>query len=171
MAGKEAKSLLVPPAVTALRDQVAVMTPHRNLMERTISMDIREEREDLREAAEQTLNVILDIGLNGVVRWVSPSWRDVIGTQAEAIQNRPIGDIVLETKSVFTDAIEEMLTDDSRSRIIRFTVEIGPFSKFATFESDIFDLPELDDLAEGGAFGALGADANLGPRRSRDHGL
>ena len=97
-------------------------------MERTTSMDIREEREDLKEAAEQTLNVILDLGLDGIVRWVSPSWKDVIGTSIESVQGKPIADVLLEDKAVFTDAVEAMKKDDSRSKIIRFSVAMGPSS-------------------------------------------
>jgi len=51
----------------------------RRPMERTPSMAIRAEKEDLKEAAEDSFNVILDLNLDGNVRWVSPSWEDVIG--------------------------------------------------------------------------------------------
>jgi hypothetical protein len=33
------------------------------------------EREDLKEAAEQTLNIIVDMDLEGCIKWVSPSWK------------------------------------------------------------------------------------------------
>lgn len=91
-------------------------------------MDIREEREDLKEAAEQTLNVILDLGLDGCVRWVSPSWKDVIGTSQDSVRGKPIADILLTNKTAFADAVESMKKDDSRSQIIRFSVEMGPES-------------------------------------------
>ena len=61
---EEANSMLAPPVVVQLRAQAG------GQMERSLSADIREEREDLREAAEQTLNVIMDLGLNGNIRWV-----------------------------------------------------------------------------------------------------
>ena len=51
----------------------------RRPMERTPSMAIRAEKEDSKEAAEDSFNVILDLNLDGNVRWVSPSWEDVIG--------------------------------------------------------------------------------------------
>ena len=72
---EEDAKALVPPTVTNLRVQDG------SPMERSLSADIREEREDLREAAEQTLNVIMDLSLDGNIRWVSPSWTDVIGTR------------------------------------------------------------------------------------------
>lgn len=74
---------LVPPAVTSLR---------ASMMERTPSEDIREEREELQKAVEQTLNVIMDLDLGGNIRWVSPSWVDVIGTTTEPVQGMPITD-------------------------------------------------------------------------------
>ena len=59
MAMEENKDMLAPPAVSQLRAQAG------GQMERSLSADIREEREDLREAAEQTLNVIMDLSLDG----------------------------------------------------------------------------------------------------------
>lgn len=72
--------MLAPPVVTQLRAH-----EDGGQIERSLSADIREERQDLREAAEQTLNVIMDLSLEGVVRWVSPSWTDVIGTTMESV--------------------------------------------------------------------------------------
>jgi serine/threonine-protein kinase RIM15 len=104
-------------------------------MERSLSADIREEREDLREAAEQTLNVIMDLSLDGSIRWVSPSWTDVIGTTLESVQGKPIKDILIgDNKEVFADVVESMKKDDSRSQIIRFTVQLGPESKLGPIQ-------------------------------------
>ena len=40
-----------------------------------------EETEDLRQAAEQSQreNVLVELTLDNVIKWVSPSWQDVIG--------------------------------------------------------------------------------------------
>ncbi|CAL3966362.1 unnamed protein product [Diplocarpon coronariae] len=123
-------SLLAPPAVGQLRAQAF------GLMERSLSADIREEREDLREAAEQTLNVIMDLDLNGKIRWVSPSWTDVIGTSFESVQGKQIKDLLMgENKEVFSDVVDSMKKDDSRSQIIRFSVQLGPASKLAPIDT------------------------------------
>ena len=98
-------------------------------MERTLSGDMRLERQDLREAAEQTLNVILDLGLDGVVKWVSPSWTDVIGTSVERVQGRGIGEVVEGGEEVFGKAVEGMRGDAMRSQIVRFELELGEHSK------------------------------------------
>lgn len=54
-----------------------------NNMERMPSTDavIIEETEDLRQAAEQTEreNILVELTLDNVIKWVSGSWRDVIG--------------------------------------------------------------------------------------------
>ena len=121
------KQFLAPPAVIALRNS----QPERGQMERTTSQDMREEREDLKEAAEQSMNVILDLGLDGIVRWVSPSWRDVIGTSVESVQGKPITETVTVddgNSDVFSVAVENMKRDDSRSQLIRFKAFLGPFS-------------------------------------------
>lgn len=116
---------LAPPAVTALRQEARNINPK---MTRTLSEDMREEREDLKEAAEQTLNIIVDLDLDGRIKWVSPSWKQVVGSAPESVEGRMIADILVGNKDVFRDAIEAMKEDDSRSRFIRLSVQMGPDS-------------------------------------------
>jgi serine/threonine-protein kinase RIM15 len=97
-------------------------------MVRTLSDDMREEREDLKEAAEQTLNIIVDMDLEGRIKWVSPSWKQVVGSSPASVEGHLISEILLGNKDVFCDAIESMRQDDSRSRFIRFAVQMGPDS-------------------------------------------
>ncbi|TIC93897.1 Serine/threonine-protein kinase cek1 [Colletotrichum higginsianum] len=122
-------NMLAPPAVTALRSQAGVM-------ERSLSEDIREEREELREAAEQTLNVILDLNLDGTIRWVSPSWADVIGTQPDSVRGTAIADLIVsDNKTAFADTVESMKSDDSRSQRVRFAVSMGPLSRLLSIDN------------------------------------
>ncbi|KAH7326691.1 putative response regulator receiver RIM15p [Stachybotrys elegans] len=115
---------LASPAISSLRAQQA------DSMQRSLSQDIREEREDLREAAEQTLNAIVDLNLDGTIKWVSPSWVDVVGTKIEEVQGVPIADLIVsEPKTIFTDVIQSMNKDDSKSHRVRFAVRLGPLSK------------------------------------------
>ncbi|KAL8780999.1 MAG: hypothetical protein Q9194_000601 [Teloschistes cf. exilis] len=118
----DSPQFLAPTAVTALRQADG---PNRFPMLRTESMDIREEREDLKQAAEQSLNVILDLDRSGIIRWASPSWKDVVGTSADEIKGTPIADLLLSNKGSFADAVESMKKDDTRSQIVRFQVRIG----------------------------------------------
>ncbi|KAJ5521140.1 CheY-like superfamily [Penicillium fimorum] len=116
---------LAPPAVTALRQEARNIDPK---MVRTLSDNMREEREDLKEAAEQTLNIIVDMDLEGCIKWVSPSWKQVVGSSPESVEGHMISEILLGNKDVFRDAIESMKQDDSRSRFIRFALQMGPDS-------------------------------------------
>ena len=116
---------LAPPAVKSIRDEDVTNAAS---MERTASMDMRKEREDLKAAAEQSLNVILDLGLDGIVRWISPSWKDVVGTTPESIKGKHIADLLLSGKDGFANAVESMKKDDSKSRIVRFRLQMGPLS-------------------------------------------
>ena len=128
--------MLAPPTVASLR---------AGPMQRSISENIREEREELREAAEQTLNVIVDLNIDGTIRWVSPSWVDVIGTQPDSVLGTPIADLIVsENTSVFAEVVESMKQDDRRSQFIRFAVKLGPLSKLLTLEM----LKELDEPAQ-----------------------
>ena len=131
---EESTHSLAPPAVTALRQEAAT---GRMPIERTPSMDIRAEREDLKQAAEQSLNVVLDLGLDGIVRWVSPSWKDVVGTPTESMRGKPIADVLLSNQEAFAEAVESMKKDDSRSKFIRFRVQMGPASVLKRDESDL----------------------------------
>ncbi|KAL7628705.1 rim15, signal transduction response regulator [Parahypoxylon ruwenzoriense] len=129
----EDTSRLAPPAVSSLRAQAIGRS-----MERSLSANIREEREELREAAEQTLNVIVDLNLDGTIRWVSPSWADVIGTQPKSVEGTLIADLIVsEGKSAFAEAIDSMRKDDSRSQYIRFTVYLGSLSKLYPTDASI----------------------------------
>lgn len=116
---------LVPHTVTSLRRE----GPGSQIpMERASTTNMRAEREDLKEAAEQSLNVILDLAPDGTVRWVSSSWVNVVGTTVESVKNKPISNLLLSNKDAFADAVESMKNDDSKSRIIRFQVQMGPLS-------------------------------------------
>ncbi|KAG6003567.1 hypothetical protein E4U21_001894 [Claviceps maximensis] len=121
---QQPSSRLAVPAVSSLRIQQAAP------MERSLSQDIRNEREELREAAESTLNAIVGLNLDGTVKWVSPSWSDVVGTPFEDIHGKPMSDLIVsENKSVFTDMVVSMEKDDSKSYRVRFSVRLGPLSK------------------------------------------
>lgn len=116
-------------------------------MERSFSEDIRDEREELRKVAEQTLNVILDLNLDGTIRWVSPSWTEVIGTQPDSVKGTPISDLLVgDNKNVFSDMVEVMRSDDSRSQRVRFSVNMGPLSKLLSLD-DLQD-PESETAQE-----------------------
>lgn len=139
-------NMLAPPALNSLR---------AGGMERSFSENIREEREELREAAEQTLNVLLDLNLNGTIRWVSPSWVDVIGTPPESVIGTPIADLVVsEDPTIFSKVVQDMKDDDRRSQFIRFAVKLGPMAKLYPVEmigepAEEMPLPTVELEAQG----------------------
>ena len=87
---------LAPPAVSSLRAEAAGVP-----MERSYSENIREEREELREAAEQTLNVIVDLNLDddapdqpwteGPPAFMPQVAQDIIAAHAAAHPTQPFG--------------------------------------------------------------------------------
>ncbi|KAI1113635.1 putative response regulator receiver RIM15p [Nemania sp. NC0429] len=132
---------LAPPVVRSLRARAIGAA----MMERSLSEDIMKERKELREAAEQTLNVIVDLNLDASIKWVSPSWVDVVGTQPSAVEGNPIADLIIgEDKDAFSRAIDSMRKDDSRSQYVRFTVSLGPLSKL--FPVEVVKEPEPGEV-------------------------
>lgn len=119
--------MLAPPAVTALR-QEAGAAGNRVAMERSVSQDMREEREDLKEAAEHSMNIIMDLDLDSKIKYVTPSWKDVIGTLPQEIIGKDVLEIVYAGVDGFAETIESVRKYDSRSHIVRFSVRLGPHS-------------------------------------------
>ncbi|KAI5819173.1 hypothetical protein BZA77DRAFT_241919 [Pyronema omphalodes] len=129
----------VPPFLgrRAVSGSAATLAPPANeeltrkAMERSPSVTMRAEKEDLKEAAEDSYNVIMDVNLDGRIRWVSPSWDTVIGTPSAQLQGQPIADLLVDDKDAFENAVETMKNDDSRSYKLRFTVAMGSMSRLA----------------------------------------
>jgi len=121
-------NFLTSPAITAIKHHARVGCPQPGqAMERSFSQDIQEGSQDLKEAAEQTRNIILDLSLDGTIRWVSPSWTDVVGTDFESVRGNPISRFIADDPEVFTRAIES-LKSDSKSKFVKFSVKVGPDS-------------------------------------------
>ncbi len=123
-------------------------------MERSFSQDIQEGSQELKEAAEQTKNIILDLSLDGVIRWVSPSWTDVVGSELESVKGQPISMFISDNPQVFEPAIEALKSNDSKSQFVKFCVKVGLSSDMAQM------LPE--NTPENGA---IEGDGDQSPRR------
>ncbi|KAF2750907.1 putative response regulator receiver RIM15p [Sporormia fimetaria CBS 119925] len=144
MEGDPKPAMLAPPVITALREEAAGEHPPRLQMERSVSQDIREEREDLKEAAEHSLAVIMELGLDGTIRHVSDSWEAVIGSAPKDVVGKPVCDLLLGNSSLFADALELIRKDDSRSQIIRFAMPLGPMSSLRRKRSRRMEGEEAD---------------------------
>ncbi|KAL1953090.1 hypothetical protein VTO42DRAFT_3609 [Malbranchea cinnamomea] len=155
---------LEPPAVASLRREARLSSPSSPgpaPMQRTLSEDIREECEDLQEAAEQTLNVVMDLNMDGRINWVSPSWKEVIGTNPADAEGQLIGDLILDNKTAFQDAVESLRRDDSRSQIVRFAVQIGPDSVFWREPPKPSSLEGPEERSETAGESAFNEDENV----------
>lgn len=125
-AKESASQFLAPPKLAIIRNEEVAA---RVRMERSASLEIREERAELQEAAEHTSNVIIDLSSDGSVRWVSPSWTHVIGTSIESIQGQAVSTILYDQdRNPFLEALRSMQEDDSRSHIVRFRTRVFPQS-------------------------------------------
>jgi serine/threonine-protein kinase RIM15 len=113
---------ILPPAVTSITNEAR---PGAHAMQRTFSQDIQVGTEELKAAAEQTRNIILDLGLDGVIRWVSPSWTDVVKTELDAVKGKPISSFITDKPTIFETAIEKLKSNDSKSQFVRFKIKIG----------------------------------------------
>jgi serine/threonine-protein kinase RIM15 len=122
--------VLVSPNVTTIKQDAGTGRLHSGqVMERSFSQDIQEGSQELKEAAEQTRNIILDLDLDGTIRWVSPSWTDVVGTPIENVKGKPISRFIADDPEVFTQAIESLKSDDSKFKFVKFCVKIEPNSE------------------------------------------
>ncbi len=101
------------------------------------------------QRAEDTLNVVLELDLNCVVKYISKSWEKVAGTSIRKILKKPISQVVLgteEDKNVFKRATQIMLQDDT-SYTVRFLVHTG-------------DIVENKNILESGENGDIDDDDN-----------
>lgn len=113
------------PKVAALKFDAGVgPEPHKVMMERSFSQDIQEGTQELKHAAEQTRNIILDLGLDGIIRWVSPSWTDVVGTHLETVKGKPISGFIHDDPAAFDKAIAALQSNDSKSQYVKFSIAI-----------------------------------------------
>ncbi len=142
------QQFLEPPAITAIKNDAGYGgLATRHAMERSFSQDIQEGTQELKEAAEQTRNIILDLSLDGHIRWVSPSWTDVVGTDLAHVQGRKISEFISDDPDVFNAAIDNLKANDSKSQNVKFTVKIGPHSEMATMlQTDDGQAPSQDNL-------------------------
>lgn len=92
------------------------------------SSDLDLLQEDLQNASKQSENVVLELALDGTVRYLSYSWQDITGYPASDLINTNISQIIIgETndREVFVKAAEAMSSDESSYRV-RFLTSRRP---------------------------------------------
>lgn len=124
-------------------EEVHNRTRRPRTLQRSYSESHRDSRKsNIRQVVEQTNNVIVDLGLDGTVKWVSPSWTRIMGSLSKEIIGSPIQNIIVNDKAVFDRAVASLRKDDSRSRIVKFMARLGPLS---IYSSDVDDDEERQD--------------------------
>lgn len=85
----------------------------------------------------QNRALVLELDLNGIIKFISRSWESIVGTNIAKIVNKPMSQLIIgeeEDKSVFEKAINIMIQDDETYRI-RFITPTNLLDK----KSDNFD--------------------------------
>lgn len=94
--------------------------------------------EYLKIASDQSTTILLELDMNGRVRYLSKIWEKIVGTKCRSIIERPIFDVILGTdqdKSVFQRALDMMIRDDNSYRV-RFIVETNDITSDISSEED-----------------------------------
>lgn len=75
----------------------------------------------LREASAVSLPVVMELDLDGRIRYISSNWESVVGTAVRQILGRPIGDLLIGATaadlSVFNDALANMVRDNASYKV------------------------------------------------------
>lgn len=94
-------------------------TGHRLVGSMLVPLDA--EQVDLREASADSLPVVMELDLDGRIRYVSTNWETVVGTAVPKILDRPISDLLIGASdadlSVFNDALAQMVRDNASYKV------------------------------------------------------
>ncbi|KAM3161258.1 Rim15 [Lachancea thermotolerans] len=83
--------------------------------------------EYLKLATDTSASILLELEMNGIIRYVSPIWHDIVGTDTSDVVGKAISDILVgsdQDRNVFQRAVDLMLREDCSYRV-RFLVESG----------------------------------------------
>lgn len=90
-------------------------SPLKNLND-SLLINTIEEQIDLRLASADNPTTVMELDLQGNVRYLSKNWESIIGTNIKKIVNKPISNIIIgntpEDYEIFNNAIEKMIVDD-----------------------------------------------------------
>ncbi|SCV02211.1 LAMI_0G16908g1_1 [Lachancea mirantina] len=94
--------------------------------------------EYLKVATDKSLSILLELDMNGKVKYLSSIWEKVVGTKRDLLVGQSISDFIMgneNDKSVFYRAVDLMVRQDCSYRV-RFMAETGPLRE-AKREADI----------------------------------
>lgn len=86
-----------------------------------------EEKINLRLASKNSMTVVMELDMDGNVRYLSKSWESLVGSPVKRIVGRPVSDIIVgnnpEDFKVFHNAMDQMVRDDLTYKI-KFMVRL-----------------------------------------------
>lgn len=122
----------VSPCETPALPETPTQLPAATLPPKISFTSVMQEQLDLRLASAETPTVVLELDLDGVLRYVSKSWEQLVGTSIKKILNKPIANIIIGTSdadlSIFNDAMDHMIRDNASYKV-----------KFVTSTNDLPD--------------------------------
>ncbi|KAG4303259.1 hypothetical protein PCK1_000597 [Pneumocystis canis] len=79
---------------------------------------------DLKQTAKesQRINILIELSLDGRVKWLSPSWEEVVGIDPGEAMGRPISEFIFGDEDVFLRATNVLLKDDTHIFRIHFNI-------------------------------------------------
>ncbi|KAG5519964.1 hypothetical protein PMAC_000241 [Pneumocystis sp. 'macacae'] len=94
----------------------------------------------------QRINILIELSLDGKLKWLSPSWKDIVGIDSKQALGRPISDFLVGDDNVFSRAINVLLEDDSHIFRIYFNV-VTNLSPIDEIERDISFISNNEETA------------------------
>ncbi|KAG4304656.1 hypothetical protein PORY_002049 [Pneumocystis oryctolagi] len=91
-----------------------------------------EEEQDFKQTAKesQRINILIELSLDGKFKWLSPSWKDIVGIDSKEVLGKPISNFLVGNDSIFTHATNVLLKDDSHIFRIHFNIITNMFSVY-----------------------------------------
>lgn len=124
-------------------------------------VEILQERIDLRLASSQNPSAVMELDLDGNIRYLSKNWESIVGTNIKKLLYKPISNIIIgnneDDLKVFNNAIEQMVKNDATYKV-KFVTATNDRSNESAANSDhssgkltptnsINDNINLDDLS------------------------
>lgn len=87
-----------------------------------------DDEQDLRTALSNNPTMIMELDMDGNVRYLLSNWNKIVGTKSKKIVGKPIANIIVantpEDLTVFQDAISKMIADDCSYKV-KFVTATG----------------------------------------------
>lgn len=83
-------------------------------------VEIIQEQIDLRLASSDNPTAVMELDLDGNIRYLSQNWETIVGTKIKKIVNKPISNIIIgndDDSKVFNSSIELMIRDDGSYKV------------------------------------------------------